>query len=136
MGVFTVPVTLRRWQNGVSALTVEHIACDAYVDSGALRLALPTELVQRLNLSLLGRVRARTADGASHDYRLVGMVQVEVQGRSCVVDAVELPSGAPTLLGAIPLEMMDWHISPAQQKLLPNPESPDMPQVWLLSVIP
>ena len=138
MGTFRVPIRLRKWQDiflpepdrGADVL------CDAYVDSGAAHLSLPTEIVERLELLEMGRVRVRTADGTPHEYRLLGMVQVEVQGRSCVVPVVELPAGAPSLLGALPLEEMDWHISPLQQKLLPNPESPDMPQVWLLDAMP
>lgn len=31
--------------------------------------------------------------------------------------------------GAVPPEQMDWHISPLEEKLVPNPESPDAPLV-------
>ena len=41
--------------------------------------------------------------------------------------AIELPRGAKPLLGAVPLEEMDWHVSPLKKKLLPNPESPEHP---------
>ena len=80
----------------------------------------------------LGHVRARTADGVRHEYRLVGIVELEVQGRSWRGEAVELPRGAEALLGVIPLEHMDWHVSTAEKRLVPNPESPDMPSLWLL----
>jgi len=32
----------------------------------------------------------------------------------------------------VTLEAMDWHIAPAEQKLLPNPASPDKPEILLL----
>jgi hypothetical protein len=54
-----------------------------------------------------------------------------VQGRSCQVRAIELPRGAKPLLGAVPLEEMDWHVSPQERRLLPNPESPDEPLLSL-----
>ena len=42
---------------------------------------------------------------------------------------LELPHGAKPLLGAVPLEQMDWHLSPLDNRLVPNPESPDGPLV-------
>ena len=53
--------------------------------------------------------------------------EVEVQGRICQVRVIELPYGAEPLLGAVPLEEMDWHISPSEKKLVPNPRSPEGP---------
>lgn len=136
MGTFTVPIRLHRWPDGNAGHGGQAVEREAYVDSGSVHLALPAELVEGLQLQEMGRVRARTADGVRHDYRLVGMVQAEVQGRSCVVHAVELPRGAPVLLGAIPLEIMDWHIDLLHQKLRPSPESPDLPETLLLLLRP
>ena len=92
-----------------------------------MKLALPAELIEPLKLEELGKVRVFTADGGEHKYRLFGMAEVEVQGRTCQVRAIEVPRGTEPLLGAIPLEAMDWHISPLEKKLLPNPKSPDGP---------
>ena len=58
---------------------------------------------------------------------MCGIVELEVQGRKCHVRAIELPRGAEPLLGAVPLEEMDWHISAQEKKLLPNPKSPEKP---------
>ena len=137
MGVFDVKVKLRNWQQGLLFPGAEPdpwIACQAVVDSGAVTLALPTEVVEQLRLVPMGEVRARTADGTPRDCRLMGIVEIEVQGRSWRGQAVELPLGTQPLLGAVPLEEMDWHISPKDKKLLPNPDSPDKPQVWLLAL--
>jgi clan AA aspartic protease len=105
----------------------EEIACEAIVDSGAAALALPVDLLERLKLEALGNVRVFTAGGGQHDYRIFGIAEIEVQGRSCQVRVIELPHGAEPLLGAVPLEEMDWHISPVEKKLVPNPRSPDRP---------
>jgi ribonuclease J len=43
------------------------------------------------------------------------------------VRVIELPHGSKPLLGAVPLEEMDWHVSPQEKKLLPNPQSPEQP---------
>ena len=97
------------------------------MDSGAIELALPINLLERLKLEELGNIKVFTADGGHHDYRTFGIAEVEVQGRQCHVRVIELPHGSKPLLGAFPLEEMDWHISPSETKLIPNPESPDEP---------
>jgi len=95
--------------------------------AGPEELALPIEMISRLKLEELDKVRVYTADGGEHEYRIFGIVEVEVAGRTCHVRAIELPHGAALLLGAVPLEEMDWHISPLKKKLLPNPRSPEKP---------
>ncbi len=129
MGAFSVKVTLRNWQNRFlpKEKQGEEVVCDAIVDSGAMELALPAEIVERLRLEPIDKISVFTADDAGHEYRVVGMVDVEVQIRRCQVRAIELPRGTRTLLGAIPLEAMDWHIDPVAQKLVGRPESPDKP---------
>jgi len=128
---FPVPIKVRNWQNQFlpPEQQGEELACDALVDTGAVELALPMELVERLKLKQVGTVRAFTADGGRHEFRLFGIAEVEVQGRTSRVQVIELPHGSKPLLGAVPLEQMDWHVSPQASKLVPNPESPDGPLV-------
>lgn len=129
MGGFTVGVKLRNWQNRYlpEEKRGEEVQCEALVDSGAVELALPAEMIQRLRLEQLGSVRVYTADGGEHECRVFGIVEVDVQGRVCQVRAIELPYGAKPLLGAVPLEEMDLRISPQEKKLVPNPRSPERP---------
>ena len=129
MGVFTVETKVTNWQNRFLP-EAEHgteVVSQALVGTGAVELALPAELIERLRLAEVGTIRVETADGVDHVYRIMGIAEVEVQGRTCRVQAIELPRGAQPLLGAVPLEEMDWHISPAEMRLLPNPRWPDMP---------
>ena len=136
MGVFRVPVKVRNWQNRYLPPDKQgvEVDCEALVDSGAAEVALPVEVIERLRLDQLGEVRVYTADGGEHDYRVFGIAEVEVQGRVCQVRAIELPHGAEPLLGAVPLEEMDWHISPLQKRLVPNPRSPEKPLLPLVGV--
>ena len=129
MGVFHVSARMRNWQNRFlpPQKQGEEVTCEMLVDSGAAELALPVEVMAPLKLEELGEVRVFTADGGQHEYRLFGMVELEVQGRVCQVRVIELPRGADPLLGAVPLEEMDWRIDPAGKKLVPNPRSPDRP---------
>ena len=134
MGVFRVPLKVRNWQNRYLPPDKqgEEIECEALVDSGAAELALPVEVIERLRLELLGEVRVYTADGGEHDYRVFGIAEVEVQGRVCQVRVIEVPHGAEPLLGAVPLEEMDWHIAPLEKRLVPNPRSPEKPLLPLV----
>lgn len=133
MGIFRVPAKMKNWQNRFLPPEKQgrEVSCDMLVDSGAAELALPAELIAPLKLEQLGAMRVVTADGGQHECRVLGMVELEVQGRICQVRAVELPRGTQPLLGAVPLEEMDWHIDLAGQKLVPNPLSPDQPLLHL-----
>lgn len=129
MGVFNVVIKVRNWQNRYLPIDKrgEEVECQVLVDSGAAELALPTEIIDKLKLEDLGVVQVYTADGGQHEYRIFGIAEVEVQGRLCQVRVIELPHGAEPLLGAVPLEEMDWHISALEKKLVPNPKSLQKP---------
>jgi clan AA aspartic protease len=129
MGVFHVPARLRNWQNRFlpKGKRGQDVECEVLVDSGAAELALPAEMIGKLRLEETGSVRVYTADGGGHTYKVFGIVDLEVQGRACQVRAIELPRGAEPLLGAVPLEEMDWHVSPSGRRLVPNPKSPEQP---------
>ena len=134
MGVFRVQVKVRNWQNRYlpSDRQGKEIECAALVDSGAAEMALPVDLLESLRLEYLGEVRVYTADAGEHDYRVFGIAEVDVQGRVCQVRVIELPRGAEPLLGTVPLEEMDWHISPSDKRLVPNPRSPEKPLLPLV----
>jgi clan AA aspartic protease len=129
MGVFQVNVKMRNLFNEYLPQEArgQEIACPMMVDTGAVELALPADMVEQLRLKPLDTVRVVTADGGKHEYRVCGIVELEVQGRRCHVRAIELPRGAQPLLGAVPLEEMDWHVAAQEKKLLPNPKSPEGP---------
>jgi predicted aspartyl protease len=82
MGIFEVEIKVRNWQNRFlpEEERGEDVACDALVDSGAVQLSLPAQLVERFKLMELDQVRVHTADGAEHEYRVMGIAEVEVQG--------------------------------------------------------
>ncbi len=129
MGVFRIPLKVKNWQNRFLPKEKQGIdvVCEALVDTGAAELALPADLIEDLKLEFVGEVPVCMADGGQHLYRVFGMAEVQVEGRNCQVRVIELPHGAEPLLGAVPLEEMDWHVSPLEKKLLPNPRSPDRP---------
>ena len=123
MGVFSVEVRMRNLLHYLNPEggTGEDVVCEALVDTGTSDLCLPSEIVKRLGLVVVGRKTMWTADGARHTWRLMGLVDLQVQGRSCETKVIELPRDAKPLLGADPLARMDWHISPKDARLIPRP---------------
>ena len=71
------------------------------VDIGAIRLCLPTEIIQQLGLKLAATIDAQTATGPQTVNVYEGL-KLTVEGREGRYDCVELPAGQTPLLGLIP----------------------------------
>jgi predicted aspartyl protease len=108
---------------------VRRIELEALVDTGATMLSIPEDLIQQLGLPLLRRATTRYGDGRRESRGVYGPVTIRVLGRVEVVSVLAGHPGQPALLGQIPLEGLDLHADPRGQRLIPNPESPDMPLV-------
>jgi predicted aspartyl protease len=93
---------------------------DALVDTGASTLSLPRRLVAQLGLKLMRTRQARTSAGLT-TLQVYGTVRLTIQGRDCTCDAVEIPDDCPTLIGQIPLELLDFVVDPNGQRLIGNP---------------
>ena len=48
-------------------------------------------------------------------------VQLELMGRRENFDVIEIPENVPSLLGQVPLEILDLVVDPRDQRLIPNP---------------
>ena len=102
---------------------VRELEVRALVDTGANHLCLPATVVAELSLEAETTRTVKTADGGVWHCRYVGPIKVRFQNRECFVGALEF--GDQVLLGAIPLEDMDFVIDPSRQVLAVNPEHPD-----------
>ena len=102
---------------------------DASVCSGIVRvgggLALPANLVARLKLQALDTVRIYTLAEGEYQYRVCGIVELEVRGCTYHVQVSELPEGTEPILGATMLKGVDWHVSPQDHGPIFNSESPE-----------
>jgi predicted aspartyl protease len=94
---------------------------DALVDTGATALSLPKSLIVRLGLTPGRQRRARTTAGPRM-VQTYGAVRLTIQDRDCYCDVAELPEDCPVLIGQLPLEMLDFVVDLAGQKLIGNPE--------------
>jgi len=101
------------------------------VDSGAVMLMLPQDLVEALGLNEVGKAIVTSADERKEERPIAGIVTVKVGNRLTSVNCVVRPPNSEPLLGQIVLEAMDLLVDCAQQKLLPRPESPFLPLLKL-----
>ena len=94
------------------------------MDFGAGGLALPANLVARLKLRQLDTIRICTLDEGEYQYRVCGIVELEIRGRTYHVQVSELPHDAEPLLGALMLREVDWRIFPQANRPVSNSEFP------------
>jgi len=104
---------------------LEEISVDALVDPGALDLVIPEHLAIQLRLVDLKPREVHLADGSRKLVRYVGPIKVEMAGRDCVTAAAVM--GDQVLLGAIPMQAMDVVVHPRSERVVPNPDSPNVP---------
>jgi predicted aspartyl protease len=93
---------------------------DALVDTGATLLGMTKHLIDQLGLDRIGTGRAKTTSGLA-TFGIYGPVRLTIAGRSCSVDVSEIADNCPVLIGYIPLELLDFVVSPKEQKLIGNP---------------
>ena len=93
---------------------------DALIDTGATLLSLPKKLIKQLGLLKIGERRVTTSVGV-RTASLYGPVLLTIEGRSCTVDVGEVPNSVPTLVGQVPLELLDFVVDLRERKLIGNP---------------
>lgn len=104
---------------------LEPIEVQALADTGAVHLCIPEHVAVQLKLRELETREVVIADGSIKVCPYVGPILVRFHNRTCFTGALVL--GKTVLLGAIPMEDMDLIVHPAQLKVVPNPESPNIP---------
>lgn len=93
---------------------------DALVDTGATYLSLPRSAIDLLGLTLVRKRKIRTSAGPTEAGQY-GVVRIIIHDRDCLCDVLELPDGRPTLIGQVPLELMDWVVDSVNRRLMGNP---------------
>jgi clan AA aspartic protease len=110
---------------------VKRMRITALVDSGAFMLVINEQIKRQLDLPLLEEQTVRLADESEVKAEIVGPVEIRFENRATTVRAVMLPGSTEPLLGVIAMEGMDVVIDPKHQRLIVNPESPDIPMTYV-----
>ncbi|MGO8765891.1 MAG: clan AA aspartic protease [Limisphaerales bacterium] len=105
--------------------SLKPIEVDSLADIGSLHLCIPEHLAIQLQLEEIYKREVTTADGRKHLVPYVGPLQITFGNRGCFGGAIIL--GDEVLLGAVQMEDMDLVVSPPERKVIPNPDSPNVP---------
>lgn len=134
MGEVMVSVQLRNfWQIETVArglipeFEVTSLTVDMVVDTGAVMILLPQDMVEKLDLSQSGKVIVTYADERKEERDLAKGLEVTVGDRSMVTDCIVGPPACEPLLGQIVLEELDLIVDCGRKALVPRPESPFLP---------
>jgi clan AA aspartic protease len=108
------------------------VEIEALIDTGAMMLALPQDVVDKLGLRKMRETTVRYANNYSEGKSVYGVVTAEMKGRAGEFSVVAMPEGSQALVGQVLLELLDLVVDPGTRSVVPNPRSPDMPVVDML----
>ncbi len=106
---------------------IRQMTINAMADSGAIRLSINENIRQQLGLKVRQQLDISLADGTKRRLDVAGPVRLKFRDRDCITDAFVLPENEEPLIGAVPMELMDLVVIPAENKLDYNPKHPDGP---------
>ena len=98
---------------------------EALIDTGAVRTAIPAEVVEFLGLTIRTHQIAQYADGREASVGLTEPVILEIEGRETTEATLVL--GNTVLIGQTALETLDLLADCKNPRLVPNPKHPNYP---------
>jgi len=129
----------------------DHIHCDAghikkkairfreikaVVDTGAVMMLLPQDLVEDLGLKVTGRQIVILADERRIELPIAGDIFLTVAGRQWTTDCLVGPPGCTPLIGQLIMERLDLVADPGKRTLTVRPESPLRPTIAMRTLEP
>ena len=111
--------------------TVRRATVEGVVDTGAVMLVLPEDVVGRLGLATQRKVVVTYADERRELRPVAGPVTVQIGDRGMNADCIIGPPLSEPLIGQIVLEALDLVADCGNRTLGPRPESPDYPLLKL-----
>ena len=111
--------------------TVRRATVDGVVDTGAVMLVLPEDVVDSLGLKTRREVVVTYANDYRENRPVAGPVTVQIGNRFMNADCVVGPPASEPLIGQIVLEALDLVADCGNRTLGPRPESPDLPVLKL-----
>lgn len=102
---------------------------EAVVDTGAVMLALPQDVVEKLGLKILRTVVVTYANERRDERPVAGTVTIKIGDRFMNTDCIVGPPLSEALIGQVILEELDLIPDAQKQTLSPRPESPIYPSL-------
>ena len=117
------------FQKRIEEEQIKQYKIEALVDTGAVMLSLPQDIVEKLGLVENGKVIVTYADERKEERPVAQGVSIRIGNRSMVTDCIIGPPRSEALVGQIILEELDLIPDCQKQTLLPRPESPIYPSL-------
>ena len=111
--------------------TIRSTVVDGVVDTGAVMLMLPENVVTRLGLETQRKVVVTYADERKETRSVAGPVTVRIGNRFMNTDCIVGPPLSEPLIGQVVLETLDLVADCTNHTIAPRPESPDTPLLKL-----
>ena len=116
-------------ENKIEEKEIRRYETDAVVDTGAVMLILPQDVVEVLGLKILGTVVFTYADERKEERPVAGTVTITIGKRFMNTDCIVGPPASEALIGQVILEELDLIPDCQKQTLTPRPESPIYPSL-------
>ena len=110
---------------------VRRTTVEGLVDTGAVMLVLPENVVSRLGLRMQREVVVTYADERKETRPVAGPVTVHIGDRFMISECIVGPPLSEPLIGQIVLEALDLLADCTNRTVGPRPESPDSPLLKL-----
>ena len=129
MGEITVNIHLENTLDRLIARTdksrqVRSYDMEAVVDTGAVMLMLPQDVVEELELPFQRRATVRFAEERRDILDVAGPVTIEILGRSMEANCLVGPPGSEALVAQIQLEQLDLIADCQSREIYPREDSP------------
>lgn len=111
--------------------TIRRTKVEGVVDTGAVMLVLPENVVTRLGLETQREVVVTYADERKETRPVAGPVTIHIGNRFMISECVVGPPLSEPLIGQIVLEALDLVADCTNRTVAPRPESPDSPLLKL-----
>lgn len=108
---------------------VRRVEADALVDTGAVLLLLPQDMVEALGLGMMDKAVVTLANDQKVEMPIAGPLVLTTLGRTMNTDCLVGPPRCEPLLGQIVLERLDLVVDPTKRQLIVRPESPFLPSL-------
>lgn len=108
---------------------VRRATIQAVIDTGAVMVLLPQDLVEELGLDILDKAIVALANEEKIELDRAGTLSLRIGNREMKTDCLVGPPQCEALIGQLVLERLDLIIDPLKQTLTPRPESPYLPSL-------
>ena len=110
---------------------VRSLKINALVDTGAVMVLLPQDVVETLGLGKVEKAIVVLANEEKIEMDVMGPIALTIANRRMTTDCLMGPPRCESLIGQLVLERLDLVIDPLKHTLTPRPESPYLPLLKL-----